>query len=182
MYTGRGRCICLLKVCCLYLCVHLLKAWKCHFLFLFYCPWSSLLLGGWNETSKHKSVLLEYGNVTRIYYLMVRWIILYRPSGSSLSNGYGGIPQDFEQIRYRYKGHSEIIDTTLAFWTLSEIKHSDHSKVKRVDWNGKKKRESRSAVSKHGDRGGSGLGYGRQQVPTVLIQSSNQLLRHHVKQ
>ena len=32
-----------------------------------------------------------------------------------------------------------------------------------------KNRERRSAVSKHGDRGGSGLGYGRQLVPTVFI-------------
>ena len=32
-----------------------------------------------------------------------------------------------------------------------------------------KKRESRSAVSKHRDRTGSGLGYGRQLVPTVPI-------------
>ena len=37
-------------------------------------------------------------------------------------------------------------------------------------------------MSKHGDRGGSGLGYGRQLVPTVLIQSINQWLYHYVKQ
>ena len=32
-----------------------------------------------------------------------------------------------------------------------------------------KEGESRSSVSKHGDRGGLGMGYGRQLVPAVVI-------------
>ena len=39
----------------------------------------------------------------------------------------------------RYKGHSEITDTPLAFWTLGEIKSSPHSKVKRGDRTGRKR-------------------------------------------
>ena len=72
---------------------------------------------------------------------------------------------------YEYhKGHSEIISIPLAFWTVDETRPSEaHGQVKRGDWTGKKERESRSAVSKHGDRGVSGLGYGRQPVPTVPI-------------
>ena len=38
-----------------------------------------------------------------------------------------------------YEDHSEIIDTSLAFWTLGEIKNSAHSKVKREDWTGRKR-------------------------------------------
>ena len=59
-----------------------------------------------------------------------------------------------------YEGYSEIIDIPLAFWTLSEIKNSPRSKVKREDWTGKKT-EIRPAVSKHGDKEDSGLGHSR---------------------
>ena len=68
-----------------------------------------------------------------------------------------------------YEGHSEIIDTSWAFWTLGEIKNSAHSEGKRENLTGRKKGESRSAVSKHGDRGGSGLGYGRKLGTIVPI-------------
>ena len=33
-----------------------------------------------------------------------------------------------------YEGHSEITDTSLAFWRLGAIENSAHSKVKREDW------------------------------------------------
>ena len=32
-----------------------------------------------------------------------------------------------------YEGHSEVIDTPLAFWTLGETKTTAYSKVKRED-------------------------------------------------
>ena len=67
------------------------------------------------------------------------------------------------------QGHSEIIDIPLAFWTLDEIKSSAHSKVKREDWTGGKREKVGQLYSKHRDRGGSGLGCGRQLLPTVLI-------------
>ena len=38
-----------------------------------------------------------------------------------------------------YQGHSEIIDTPLAFWTLGEIKTSARSKGKREDWTGRER-------------------------------------------
>ena len=61
---------------------------------------------------------------------------------------------------YEYEGHSQIIET------LGATKNSAHSKEKREDLTGRKK-EGRSAVSKHGDRGGSELGSDRQLVPTA---------------
>ena len=39
----------------------------------------------------------------------------------------------------KYEGHSETIDTSLAFWTLDEIKNSAYSTVKREDWTGREK-------------------------------------------
>ena len=70
---------------------------------------------------------------------------------------------------YVYECHSQMIDNLLGVLDTGRNKTfcSWQSKEGRLNW--KKERESRSAVSTHGDRGGSGLGYGRQQVPTALI-------------
>ena len=38
-----------------------------------------------------------------------------------------------------YEGHSDIIDTPLAFWTPDGTNNSAHGKVKREDWNGRKR-------------------------------------------
>ena len=54
----------------------------------------------------------------------------------------------FMRVVSLYEGQSVIINTRLAFWRLGQIKHSTHSKMKREGLTG---RESRSAVSKHGD-------------------------------
>ena len=40
----------------------------------------------------------------------------------------------------QYEGHSEIIDTPLAFWTLGETENSDHGAVQRKDWTGTNER------------------------------------------
>ena len=53
----------------------------------------------------------------------------------------------------------------------------------RLNW--QKKRESRSAVSKHGDRGGSGLSYGRKQsfnqaINDCILMQSDTLYREQV--
>ena len=52
--------------------------------------------------------------------------------------------------------------------------------MKGEDWIKEKKREIRSAVSIHGDRGGSGAGLWSTAL-ILLNQSSNQWLHHHVK-
>ena len=43
------------------------------------------------------------------------------------------------RVRLLYEGHSEIIDTPLAFSTLGEVKSSARSKVKREDCTGRKR-------------------------------------------
>ena len=83
------------------------------------------------------------------------------PSTMTSRNGPTAVMRNKSKSTVIKKGHSEITDTSLAFWTLEEIQNSAQSKVKREDWTGGKKRESRLAVSKHGDRDSSGLGYGR---------------------
>ena len=75
-----------------------------------------------------------------------------------------------------HEGHSEIIVTPLAFWTLDEIKHSAHSKMKREDWTGRKREKVGQllAVSKHGDKSDSGLGYGREHAGVNCTHLINQ--------
>ena len=71
-----------------------------------------------------------------------------------------------------------LTPSLLVFWTLCEIKNSADRKVKREDWSDKK----REKVGQLCPSTETGLGHGRQQVPTALIWSSNQWLDYDIKQ